>query len=88
MKAEQFINDYTKSCSNELSISLLNDGKLVKCYHEWVTPEVARGAVKIAREETINKACEWLDKHSWDYIRGDMLADKHMIKDFRKAMEE
>lgn len=40
------------------------------------------------KKQWLDKACEWLDKHSWDYIRGDMLADKHMIKDFRKAMED
>ena len=41
-KAEQFIRDYTKRCSNELT-----DGS----YHEWLTPDKARRAVEIALEE-------------------------------------
>ena len=41
-KAEQFIRDYTKRCSNELT-----DGS----YHEWLTPDQARRAVEIAMEK-------------------------------------
>ena len=32
-------------------------------YHEWLTPEQALAAVEIARQELIDKACEWLLKH-------------------------
>ena len=40
-KAEQFIIDCTRTCSNELT-----DGS----YHEWLTPDQARRAVEIALE--------------------------------------
>jgi hypothetical protein len=45
-KAEKFIQDYTNHCSNELE----GGG-----YHEWLTPEQARGAVKIARDEMLKE---------------------------------
>ena len=40
MTAEQFIKDYTKSCSNELV-----DGG----FHEWLAPEQALRAVELGR---------------------------------------
>lgn len=51
-KAEEFIKDNTKDCSN---VSL-HIGE----YYEWVSPLQAREAVKIAKEETIKEVCEWI----------------------------
>lgn len=45
-KAEKFIQDYTNHCSNELE----GGG-----YHEWLTPEQARAAVEIAKEEMLKE---------------------------------
>ena len=45
-KAEKFIKDYTNYCSNELEGGV---------YHEWLTPEQARRAVEIAREEALQE---------------------------------
>lgn len=59
-KAEKFIQDYTKNCSNELCAVEDKFGKKVISYHEWLTPDQARRAVEIAREETIKKVCEWI----------------------------
>lgn len=73
-KAKQFIKDYTSGCSNELI-----DG----AYHEWLTPEQALAAVEIAREELIDKACEWLLKND-SYAKPTEL----LVRDFKKAMEE
>ena len=83
-KAKQFIKDYTSGCSNELT-----DG----VYHEWLTPEQALAAVEIAKEEVIDKACEWLFKLCdgfiiRDFITGTSYSKGELINDFRKAMEE
>lgn len=55
-KAFKYIADFTKSCSNEMEPG---------CYHEWVTPEVARGAVRLAevgiREEFERNRLEHCD---------------------------
>ena len=42
MTAEEYIKAYTRGCSNEL---------VYGGYHEWLTPEDALAAVKLAREE-------------------------------------
>ena len=49
-KAEKFIRDYTKNCSNELCAVEDRFGKKVISYHEWLTPDQARRAVEIASE--------------------------------------
>ena len=51
MTAEQFIKDYTRSCSNELIAVENIHGKKVIFYHEWLTPEQALRAVELARHE-------------------------------------
>ena len=56
-RAEQYIKDYTRGCSNELGSIQYNDGKKIISYHEWLTPENAMAVAEIAREEVIEKAC-------------------------------
>lgn len=46
-KAEEFIQQNTKDCTNKS----LKEGE----YYLWLTPDEARKAVEIAREETIEK---------------------------------
>ena len=96
-KARQFIKDYTSGCSNELCAVEYRDGKKVISYHEWLTPEQALAAVEIAREELIDKACEWLRTHreadyfeliSLNYCGAGNLNKKKMIIDFKKYMEK
>ena len=82
-KAKQFIKDYTRGCSNELCAVEDKYGKKVISYHEWLTPEQALAAVEIAREEMIDKACEWLLKND-SYAKPTEL----LVRDFKKAMEE
>lgn len=81
MKAEQFIQDCTRNCSNELCSVEDRYGKTVISYHEWLTPDQALMASEIAKEEIIEKACEWLRicNYAFPY---------KMIEDFCKAMEE
>ena len=59
--AEKFIQDYTRNCSNELCAVEDKFGKKVISYHEWLTPDQARRAVEIAREEIIEKAIKWVE---------------------------
>ena len=52
-KAEKFIKGCTRNCSNELCAVEDRFEKKVISYHEWLTPDQARKAVEIAREEVI-----------------------------------
>ena len=55
-KAEKFIIDSTKNYSNEKRITI---GKLSHWEKQpWLTPDDARKAVEIAREEMVEKACD------------------------------
>lgn len=51
-KAEKFIKGCTRNCSNEVAYSGMIEGSELR-YHEWLTPDQARRAVEIAREEVI-----------------------------------
>lgn len=51
-KAEKYIEENTKLYSN-----ISADGTMTS----WLTPDQARRAVEIAREEVIENACEYLD---------------------------
>lgn len=86
-KARQFIKDCTRGCSNELCAVEDIHGKKVISYHEWLTPEQALAAVEIAREELIDKACEWLGK--WDAYRVCLEGRRDwFVEQFKKAMKE
>ena len=60
-KAEKFIKDCTRGCSNELIAVESKDGSEVISYHEWLTPDQALKAVEIERENIVEKFCEYLD---------------------------
>ena len=60
-KAEKFIKGCTRNCSNELDSFQTKTGAWVDTYHEWLTPDDARSAVEIAREEMIEKAIKWVE---------------------------
>lgn len=51
-KAEKFIQDYTRKCSNECWWYAQGS------YYSWLTPDQARRAVEIAREEAALNACK------------------------------
>ena len=50
-KAEKFIEDYTRKCSNEDGFD----------YVPWLTPDQALRAVEIARDEMVEKAIKWVE---------------------------
>lgn len=58
-KAQQYIWDYTKNCSNQLVF----EDEEHKYYEPWLTPDHALGAIQIAKEEFVERAVEWFDKH-------------------------
>lgn len=63
-KAEKFIEDYTRNCSNEYLTDSKPDGLggyiSRRNFSPWLTPDQARKAVEIAREEMIDKVKELL----------------------------
>lgn len=61
-KAEKFIQDCTRNCSNITQVHKFNDkGNIILVVHPWLTPDDARKAVEIAREEMIEKAIKWVE---------------------------
>ena len=60
-KAEKFISDCTRKCSNLMQVPTLDDkGNIVPEAHPWLTPDEARKAVEIAREETLLEVAAWI----------------------------
>jgi hypothetical protein len=53
-KAGKFIEEHTRNCSNECWDA---EGS----YHPWLSPDEARKAVGIAREETLLEVAEWIN---------------------------
>ena len=86
-KVEKFIQDYTRNCSNEY----LGEGKSdchggtisKKNFTPWLTPDQARKAVEIAREEIMEKVVEFLSKEEniplWDDRGGNFGCDTHKL---------
>ena len=62
-KAEKFIQDCTRNCSNEID-QLGADIAALSEYHHWITPEQAMTAVEIAREEIY----EWLQENAESFV--------------------
>lgn len=87
-KAENFISDCTRNCSNLMQVPTLDDrGNIVPKTHPWLTPDQARRAVEIRQEEMI----EWLDSHWREYINVDadgVVCFGHWKNDLRKAMKD
>ena len=63
-RAEKFIQDYTRNCSNEIIGGGWNNGEFVPLYQPWLTPDQARWAVEIAREENYG----WLEENAASFV--------------------
>lgn len=62
-KAEEFIREHTRNCSNELDMPDFENGmKRLKEYAPWLTPDQARKAMEIARDEMIDKVIGWIEE--------------------------
>ena len=82
-KAEIFIKDCTKNCSNLMQIPTLDEkGNIVPQAHPWITPDQARKAVEIAREEIY----EWLEENAHKYSTVGLYTDA-MITDLKQVVK-
>lgn len=90
-KAEKFIEDYTRNCSNEIGYCHNKTRNHNHVFYDWLTPDQARRAVEIAREEIY----EWLNKNAHLYIepietifgRIKVFNTDKLIKDLKQAMK-
>ena len=90
-KAEKFIEDCTRNCSNLTQVPTLDDkGNIVPKAHPWLTPDDARKAAEIAREEVIEKVCEFLDNDLCCYIKAQDFSIEHqrLENDLKQAMRD
>lgn len=86
-KAEKFIQDYTRNCSNQSKWGVETPNKSIIYVQPWLTPDEARKAVEIAREEMLNKICEWIGKQR-DLLE-DSFSDPNDFADILKqAMKD
>lgn len=88
-KAEQYIQEHTRNCSNTTK-GYCTRGASVPSYNlPWLTPDQARKAVEIEKEEMIEKAREYLDgliELLNDHGHG--LKKERIIGELKQAMEE
>lgn len=82
--AEKFIQEHTRNCSNELIAVESRAGKEVVSYHEWLTPDQARRAVEIAREEIY----EWLRVNLCNYFDAPRSMFEMCLDDLKQAMRD
>jgi hypothetical protein len=88
-KTEKFISDCTRNCSNEIIVPTQDGNSYTKGYTHWLTPDQARKAVEIAREEMIEKAKKWFEKQNeWINIDGTRHCDMESFEDFRNYMKD
>ena len=78
-KAEKFIQEHTRNCSNVFVNPQLGG---TEENHPWLTPDQARRAVEIAREEMMEKVCMYLNEH-----RNGVIDDEYIIN-LNKAMKD
>ena len=81
-RAEKFIQDCTKNCSNQIAHWDIGGKNVKPIYSRWLTPDQARKAVEIAREEVIEKVCMYLNEH-----RNGVIDDEYIIN-LKQAMKD
>ena len=75
-KADQFIQEHTRNKVNHITENF-----------PWITVEEAKEAVKIAREEMIDKLRKWVaSKNERDYFTFGYI-DKHFDELLKQAMQ-
>ena len=89
-EAEKFIQDCTRNCSNEIIGGGWNNGEFVQIFNPWLTPDQARRAVEIAREEELEYVKYQLDlklPETLDY-NGVQVDREDFINDFIKTIKD
>ena len=98
-KAEKFISDCTRNCSNQYDLPecFENGIERLKEYQSWLTPDQARKAVEIAREEMIEKVTNYLNSKLYDWVKishfgrreyPDTIMKRDFIYDLKQAMKD
>ena len=87
-KAEKFIQENTKNCSNEYLTDSKPDGLggyiSRRNFSPWLTPDQARMAVEIAREEIY----EWLSENFFNYFEARISMFEMCLDDLKQAMKD
>lgn len=85
-KAEDFIEENTKDCSNIFEGYYPNRKQ---AYYPWIHPKQAREAVEIAKEEIIERVCDYLDGLiELLNDRGHGLKKERIIGGLKQAMKD
>ena len=84
-KAEEFIKAKTRIGSNTTKGWRRNGVSIPSYSLPWLTPDQARKAVEIAREELTERACKWLQCH-YRVISGGEVED--FIWSLKQAMKD
>ena len=87
-RAEKFIEDYTHhDCSNQIING--NYGTIIPHFTPWLTPDQARRAVEIAREEIYEWLKKYADTYTWynEFI-GESGMTNDFIDDLKQAMKD
>ena len=79
-KAEKFIDDCTRNCSSDI-IGWDNNG--LPIYNPWLTPDDARKAVEIAREEIY----EWFRINLCNYFDAPRSMFEMCLDDLKQVMK-
>ena len=89
-KVEQYIKNYTRNCSNEIGYCHNKTRNHNHVFYPWLTPDQARRAVEIAKEELIEKVCEFLDNDLCCYIKAQDFTIEHqrLENDLKQAMND
>jgi hypothetical protein len=89
-KAEEFIKAKTRIGSNTTKGWRRNGVSIPSYSLPWLTPDDARKAVEIAREEVIKKVCEFLENDLCCYIKAQDFAIEHqrLENDLKQAMRD
>lgn len=82
-KAEEFIESYTRNCSNEID-QLGADIAALSEYYPWLTPDQARRAVEIAKEEIY----VWLRINLCNYFDAPRSMFDMCLEDLKQAMKD
>ena len=87
-RAEKFIQERTMNCSNQIING--NYGTIIPHFNPWLTPDQARKAVEIAREEVIEKVCEFLENDLCCYIEAQnfTIERQRLENDLRQAIKD
>lgn len=89
-KVEKFIQENTRNCSNAI-YDPYDTGDAITIYAPWLTPDQARKAVEIAREEMLNDICEWIEENIGEYCNGEnigVFGQERFINDLKQAVKD